>query len=53
MGIKCIICNKNADYVFNGNSYCEEHIEQAKIMAQKVQQGMGNMLLNLQRKMVD
>jgi uncharacterized protein CbrC (UPF0167 family) len=51
--IKCIVCNREADFVFQGNSYCEEHIEQAKINSQKMQEGMGKLFLNLQSKMME
>lgn len=51
--IKCIICGKEAEFVFQGNSYCEEHIEQAKITAQKMQEGMGKLFYNLQNKIME
>ena len=23
--VKCILCNKSAEYIVNGSSYCEDH----------------------------
>ncbi|VVB92611.1 Uncharacterised protein [uncultured archaeon] len=25
MNLKCIECDKDAEYIFNGNSYCKTH----------------------------
>lgn len=53
MTIKCIICGREADFVFQGNSYCSEHIEQAKLEYMKVQQGIGNLFSNIQNKLME
>jgi len=49
--IKCIICGKEADFVFQGNSYCLEHIERAKVEYIKQQQGIGKLFMGIQNKL--
>lgn len=35
MNLKCIECGKEAEYLFNGTSYCEDHLSKAKPMTQE------------------
>ncbi len=41
MNLKCVKCGKDAEYIFNGTSYCQEHLPKSKPMTEEDLQNLG------------